>query len=96
MSYFTNTNEWIRKTKENMSEEQEYKNKLANNESISMFKTEKRARTGRRLIPKHDITRLDNTLYTFIEESSIMCTRLHDRITELEDKIQKLENKDST
>ena len=90
MVYFTNTNDWLRKTKENIAQNQEYNNKIRNNESTEMFKTIKRARTGRYLVPKYDITTYDETLLTFINETSEMCTHLQNRVLELE---KKLENK---
>ena len=92
MKYLEKTNEWIDQTQENVDHEQEYKRKLANNESTSMFKV-KTSRTGKRLVPKHKINTYDETLHNFIHESSIMCTNLNKRITELEDKINELENK---
>ncbi len=93
MSYLKKTSEWIRKTQENIEQEQEYKKKLANNESTSMFNVVRRARTGVRLVPIHEITNYDGTLYEFIKESSAMCTKLTERVMELEDKIKELENK---
>jgi len=92
MVYFTNTNDWLRKTKENIAQKQEYNNKIRNNESTEMFKTVKRARTGTYLVPKHDITNYDETLLTFINETSEMCTHLQNRVLELE---KKLENKNT-
>ena len=92
MVYFTNTNEWLRKTKENMSQKKEYNNKIRNNESIEAFKTVKRARTGTYLVPKYEIKEYDETLFTFIKETCEMCTHLQNRVLELENK---LENKNT-
>lgn len=91
MVYFTNTNEWLRKAKENMSEKKEYNNKIRNNESIEEFKTA-RSRFGRYLIPKNQIENYDETLFTFIKETCEMCTHLQNRVLELENK---LENKNT-
>ena len=92
MTYLKKTNEWIDKTQENIAHEQEYKRKLVNNELTSMF-TVRKGRTGTRLTPKHNINTYDETLCNFIYETSMMCTNLNKRITELEDKINELENK---
>ena len=92
MVYFTNTNEWLRKTKENMIQKQEYNNKIRNNESTEMFNVIKRPRTGTYLVPKYNIANYDETLFTFINETSEMCTHLQNRVLELE---KKLENNNS-
>ena len=47
---FQHTDEWIRKTRENMDEEKAYKTALANNESTESFNIENRARTSNKLI----------------------------------------------
>jgi len=93
MSYLKRTSEWVHKTQENIAQEQEYKKKLENNESTSMFNVVRRARTGVRLVPIHEIRNYDSTLYEFIKESSAMCTKLTERVMQLEDKIKELENK---
>ena len=93
MPGFQQTNEWIRKTCENKTEEQLYAKKIANNESTDMFNVVKRARTGRKLITSHNIEQYDQTMYTFITETSEMFNFLKNRIVELEEKIEKLEKK---
>jgi hypothetical protein len=93
MSDFKQTNEWIRKTCENKTEEQLYVTKLANKESTSMFNVIKRPRCGKQLIPSHTIDKYDQTMFTFITETSEMFNVLKNRIVELEEKLAKLENK---
>ena len=58
-----------------------------------MFNVERRARTGVRLVPIHKVSNYDDTLYEFIKESSAMCTKLTERVMELENKIKELEKK---
>lgn len=93
MSDFKQTNEWIRKTRENKTEEQLYATKLANKESTAMFNVIKRPRTRNTLITSHNIDKYDQTMYTFITETSEMFNVLKNRIVELEEKLEKLENK---
>lgn len=90
---FQHTDEWIRKTRENMDEEGAYKTALANNESTESFNIEKKPRSGNKLILKHNIPKYDETLFRFINETSQTISQLHNRILELETKISGLENK---
>ena len=91
---FKHTDEWIRKTRENMDEEGAYKTALANNESTDSFKV---TTTGRyksnKLVRKHNIPQYDETLLKFINETSQTISQLHNRILELEQKINESENK---
>lgn len=91
---FKNTGEWLRQTHENMNEERAYKTALANNESLGFFNIKKRARSSDRLILKHDIPKYDNTLYSFIAETSLTITNLNNKILELEQKLKDLGNKE--
>ena len=84
-THFKNTSEWIQKTQENKLHEQEYYEKLANKEDVSMFKT-KRNRTSTTLYPKHNIMKYDDTLYQFIMETTQTIEKLNERIIELEKK----------
>ena len=72
MSHLQKTNDWVRKTQENIAQEEEYKKKVANKENISMFKVERRARTSNRLVPIHDVSTYDNTIYNFINDLFIL------------------------
>jgi len=92
MYHFKNTNEWMNKTRENVSYKQEYIQKRANNGDTSMFKTVKHPRSTTRLILPHKISTFDPILTTFIYETSDMCTDLTNTIVVLKEKIQKLEN----
>jgi hypothetical protein len=91
MSGFEKTNEWIRQTNENKAEEQAYATKIANGESTDMFNVIKRARTGRKLITRHNIDKQDQTMYDFITETTEMFNFLKNRIVELEEKLEKIE-----
>jgi hypothetical protein len=91
MTGFDQTNEWIRKTRENQIEEQLYATKLANKESTAVFNVIKRPRCGKQLVPSHTIDKYDQTMLTFITETSEMFNILNNKITELEEKIAKLE-----
>ena len=92
MNQFKKSHEWMCKTNENMTQEHEYKRKRANNEDTTMFST-RRSRGGPILIPKHNIPICDQTLTVFISETLEIHTHLKNKIIELEDKIQQLENK---
>ena len=91
---FQHTDEWIRKTRENMDEESAYKTALANNESTDSFKVITRGRyKSKRLVHKHNVPQYDETLFNFINETTQTISQLHNRISELETKLSVLENK---
>ena len=94
MNNLKNTSEWIRKTKENMLEAEEYATKVANGESTVEFNiSRRRNRCGKNidsLIPKHNIRNYDQTMHTFITETAEMFDTLNNKIALLENEIAEL------
>lgn len=91
---FQHTDEWIRKTRENMDEECAYKTALANNESTDSFKVTTTGRyKSKRLVHRHNVPQYDETLFNFINETTQTISLLKNRVSELEAKLSVLENK---
>ena len=94
MNGLEKTNEWIRKTNENMDEEKAYDTKVTNGESTNDFNiTTTRNRWGNHkqsLIARHDVKKYDETMYNFITETSKMFDLLNNKIALLEEQIVEL------
>lgn len=88
MDSFENTNNWIKKTHENMCHEKEYRKKIENKEDTSSFNV-RRNRTSKNLIPIHDIPKYDATIHNFIIETTQTIFELNTKIVELEEKLEK-------
>jgi hypothetical protein len=97
MNNLKKTNEWIRKTNENMDEERAYTAKVANGENTDDFNiTKTRNRWGKykqNLVVSHDIEKYDQTIYDFITETSKTFELLNNKIALLEEQIVELKNK---
>jgi hypothetical protein len=87
MDSFESTNNWIKKTHENMCNEEKYLKKIENNEDTSSFNV-KQSRATKSLIPIHNIPKYDATLHNFIIETTQTIYKLNERIAELEEKLE--------
>ena len=87
MDSFSSTNDWIKKTHENMCNEAEYIKKNDNQEDTSSFNV-KRSRATKTLIPIHNIPKYDAILHNFIIETTQTIFKLNERIAELEEKLE--------
>ena len=87
MDSFESTNNWIKKTHENMCNEEKYLKKIENNEDTSSFNV-KKIRATKSLIPINNIPKYDDTLHNFIIETTQTIYKLNERIAELEKKLE--------
>ena len=88
MDSFKNTNDWIKKTHENMCHEKEYRKKIENKEDTSSFNV-RQCRIPKMLIPIYDIPKYDATIHNFIIETTQTIFKLNEKIAELEEKLEK-------
>tara|TARA_B110000285_G_scaffold223777_1_gene279750 strand:+ start:1169 stop:1459 length:291 start_codon:yes stop_codon:yes gene_type:complete len=85
------TDDWIRKTNENMNEFIEFEHKKTSNEDISMHNTTQNRRGKLSLCPKHNVEMIHSeTILHFIYETKATIDNLTMRISELETEIGNL------
>jgi hypothetical protein len=85
MHYFKNTQNWVRKTNENIYYTQEYVKKCETKDDVSMFPVHKHRHIVS-LVPKHSIETCNQDLFAFVNETLQMCADLQRRIDELENR----------